>query len=290
MLDNQKFIAARARLHALCDNLPSFVYERHVHDYNGVLKEIEESTEYDLSAFKISEDRLEHPIVSVVRRSYSGRPGSVTRGKEKKCDDAYFANQVRAAREFLREMRRETAPPIVNRRDYWSMTDDQLAELAEPLGILIKLLPHMAGPGRSPRIDRDYIIRHLVQRDQILFAGHEAPVTFSIQGGIHGSTIQTASPNATATTNSAIDVRAIGEIVAKLKAEKDGFGLAEPLRTQFDSNIETIEQELAAPEPRPSVLRSSLDALKTVLLNLGGGVAANAIWAEIAHYLASHPR
>ena len=96
MLDNQKFIAARARLHALCDNLPSFVYERHVHDYNGVLKEIEESTEYDLSAFKISEDRLEHPIVSVVRRSYSGRPGSVTRGKEKKCDDAYFANQVRA--------------------------------------------------------------------------------------------------------------------------------------------------------------------------------------------------
>jgi hypothetical protein len=150
------------------------------------------------------------------------------------------------------------------------------------------LRPYVAGPGRQVAVDRERIIVQLVQRDQALSAGPDTGINVNIQGGVHGSTIQTASPHATATTSSALDAEAVAAIISKLKAEKNDLELPDSSRNQFDSDIETIETEMLALAPRHSVVKARLQDLKAILLNVGGSIAANAIWQEIANYLASH--
>jgi hypothetical protein len=289
MAHDPKFIAARARLNALCENLPSFVSEQHVKDYHDILNEIEKSSEYDLSSFSIPQQKLDYPVVGAVRGSYSGRPGRVIHGTKKQCDTQFFTTQVVAAREFLKEMHGQAKSSAPHPRDYWSMPDDTLMTIAQQLHIVPQLRPYAAGPGRSPTVDREKIIRQLVQRDQVLLASPDSFVSVNIHGDVHGSTIQTASPLASAATSSSFNAEAVSEIISKLKNEKTKLDIPDSSRNQYDSDIETIESEIHASEPRHSVIKARLRDLMTILLNVGGGVVANAIWQEIAHYLASHP-
>jgi hypothetical protein len=65
--------------------------------------------------------------------------------------------------------------------------------------------------------------------------------------------------------------------------------LPDSSRDQFDSDIEMIESEMRAMEPRHSVIKKCLLDLKAILTNVGGGVLANAIWQQVSSYLSSHP-
>jgi hypothetical protein len=289
MARDPKFIAARARLNALSTHLPSFVYEQDVADYHEILDVLEESSSADLSSFRIPPQKMDYPIVGAVRGSYSGGRGRLIHGSKKQCDHSYFAAQITAVREFLAEIQNSAVLPSPRPRDYWSMTDEALAALAEQLHIVPQLRPYVAGPGRSVAIDREKIIRQLVQRDKALSVDSSPGVSVNILGNVHGSTIQAASPNANATTSSAPNLKTLFEIISKLKSEKGNLDLQDSSRDQFDSDIEMIESEMRATEPRHSVIVTYLLDLKAILLNVGGGVIANAIWQQVNSYLSSHP-
>src|ERR1700674_36093 len=289
MVSDPKFIAARARLNALSNHLPSFVYEQNVADYHEILNALEESSGSDLSSFRIPPQKMVYPVTGAVRGSYGGGHGRVIHGSKKQCDHDYFAAQIMAVGEFLAEIRNRAVSPSPHPRDYWSMTDEELANLAKQLHIVPQLRPYVAGPGRSVAIDREKIISQLVQRDQALFAGSNGGVNVNIHGSVHGSTIQTSSANATAATSSIVNPKLIIEIISKLKSEKMNLDLPDSSRDQFDSDIEMIESEMRATEPRHSVIRTCLLDLKAILLSVGGGILANAIWQQVNRYLLSHP-
>ena len=65
--------------------------------------------------------------------------------------------------------------------------------------------------------------------------------------------------------------------------------LPDSSRDQFDYDIEMIESEMRATEPRHSVIRTCLLDLKATLTDVGGGVLVNAIWQQVNSYLSSHP-
>jgi hypothetical protein len=289
MASDPKFIAARARLNALSTHLPSFVYEQNVADYHEILNALEESSGADLSSFRIPPQKMDYPVVGAVRGSYRGGRGRLIHGSKKQCDHDYFATQIVAVREFLAEIQNSADSPSPHPRDYWSMTDEALANLAEQLHILPQSRRYLSGPGRSIAIDREKVIGQLVQRDKALSMGSAPGVNVSILGNVHGSTIQTASPNANATASSAPNLKALFEIISKLKSERGNLDLPDSSRDQFDSDIEMIEKEMGAMEPRHSVIMKRLVDLKAILLNVGGGILANAIWQQVNTYLSSHP-
>jgi hypothetical protein len=244
MVSDPKFVAARARLNALSTHLPSFVYEQNVADYHDILNALEESSGADLSSFRIPSQKMDHPVVGPVRGSYRGGRGRLIHGSKKQCDHDYFAAQIMAVQEFLAEIQNIAVSPSPHPRDYWSMTDGTLANLAEQLHIVPQLRPHLAGPGRSVAIDREKIIRQLVQRDQALLAGSNGGVNVNIHGSVHGSTIQTSSANATATTSPIVNPKLILEIISKLKSGKMNLDLPDSSHDQLDSDIEMIESEM----------------------------------------------
>jgi hypothetical protein len=289
MASDPQFLAARARLNALSAHLPSFVYEQDVADYHEILDALEKSSGSDLSSFRIPPQKMDYPVVGAVRGSYGGGRGHLIRGSKKQCDQGYFAAQVMAVREFLAEIQSSAVSLSPHPRDYWSMTDEALVNLAEQLHIVPQLRPYVAGPGRSVAIDREKIIAQLVQRDKALSVDSAAGINVNILGDVHGSTIQTASPSATATTSSTLNPKALFEIISKLKSEKGNLEIPDSSRDQFDSDIEMIESEMRATEPRRSVIMKCLLDLKAILLNVGGGVIANAIWQQVSNYLSSHP-
>jgi hypothetical protein len=135
MADNPQFVAARIRLNALCEQLPSFPSENDVSDYHSILKDIESSSSYDLSAFRIPDDQVARQAIGAVRRSFSGQPGRTIYSSEKRCDRKYFVRQALGAREFLNEMSKTIQPALPNSRDYWSKSDDELIALATGFGI-----------------------------------------------------------------------------------------------------------------------------------------------------------
>lgn len=289
MASDPKLIAARARLNALSTHLPSFVYEQDVADYHEILNALEESSGADLSSFRIPPQKMAYPVVGAVRGSYGGGRGRLMHGSKKRCDYDYFAAQVMAVREFLAEIQNSAVSPSPHPRDYWSMTNEALANLAEQLHIVPRLRPYLAGPGQSVAIDREKIIGQLVQRDKTLAVDSAPGVNVNILGNVHGSTIQTASPNATATTSSTPNLKGLFEIISKLQSEKGNLDLPDSSRYQLDSDIKMIESEMRSTEPRHSVIVKCLLDLKVILLNVGGGVLANAIWQQVNSYLSSHP-
>jgi len=287
MPDNHKFIAARIRLNALCDNPPSFPSEKDVADYHSILKEIESNSPYDLSAFTIPDDQLARKVTSSVPRSYSGRPGRIFYSSDKRVDRDFFTRQVIGARDFLNEVTKQLQPAATNSPDYWSMTDNELIALAAGYGIGYVYRSHKAGPGRSPAPDRDKLIAQLLERDRALRSGRPSHVTVNIQGDVTGSTIQAASPDATASVTSRIDPAALAHIISNLKAEKPNLVLSNYESARFDLDIHTLEKQVDLPAANRSIVIQCLDDVSKLFLNVGAGVASNAIYAALLKFLGS---
>jgi hypothetical protein len=285
MADNQQFIAARIRLNALSENLPSFPSEKHVADYHSILKDIQASSTYDLSAFTIPDDQVDRKVVGARPASFSGRPGSKIYSTDKRCDHDYFARQVLGACRFLNEMSKTAQPASTDPRDYWSKSDEELITLATGYGIGYGTRPYLAGPGRSPALDRDKLITKLLERDQTLAGHHPGNVTVNIHGPVSGSTIQAASPHATASASSTIDLVALADIISKLRAEKPNLTLSNSVSQQFDLNIQTLEREAQRPTPNRSIILQCLNDAKNILVAVGTGVASNAVWAALSQFL-----
>jgi hypothetical protein len=285
MADTPQFVAARIRLNALCERLPSFPNERDVFDYHSLVKDIESNSTYDLSTFKIPGDKLDYKVVGSTPRSYSGAGGRrLTYSSNKRCDHDYFARQVLGARQFLNEMSKSAQPVSTDFPDYWSKSDEELETLAKGYGLGYVYREYFTGRG----LDREDLVSKLLLRDQAVRSRGQGDVTLNFNGPVSGSTIQAASPHATASVSSTIDVAALADVIFMLKAEKPNLRMSDSVSRQFDLNIQTLEREVRRPTPDRSIVMQCLVDSKNTLLAVGAGVASNAVWAAILHFLAVH--
>ena len=186
-------------------------------------------------------------------------------------------------------MSKTTQLPSANSRDYWSKSDGELIALATGYGIGYRYRAYqdLVGPNRSPTLERDELIAKLIQRDQALMS-RPGNVTVNIHGDVTGSTIQAASPNATASVSSTVDLTALADIISKLKAERPNLNMSNLVGQQFDLNIQTLEREAQRPTPSRSVIVRCLNDTKNTLVAVGAGVASNALWAALLQFLALH--
>jgi len=84
-------------LKSLKENLPEWpqVAPKWVDDFHAILDAVEEETDVDLSAFRVPEGDVYHPVVSVRRASRHG-PGQVRRSSKTAIDRTRLLHKVDA--------------------------------------------------------------------------------------------------------------------------------------------------------------------------------------------------
>lgn len=97
MSNEQKWKLAWSKLDALKSNPPSEFDDGHAREYHEALGLLRESSGEDVTPFEIPADKLKPYIISVQRRGYSGRGGSVQYHPTKRvCDRNFFMRQLEA--------------------------------------------------------------------------------------------------------------------------------------------------------------------------------------------------
>ncbi|MEH7116880.1 hypothetical protein V7128_05560 [Neobacillus vireti] len=85
------------------------------------------------------------------------------------------------------------------------------------------------------------------------------------------------SPNSTQTMTNGVDVGQIADIIAKVKENINQIGLPEEQQRVVQSEVETISAELVSSQPQPSVMKQSLQSIRTMLEGAGGNLAASGL-------------
>lgn len=63
----------------------------------------------------------------------------------------------------------------------------------------------------------------------------------------------------------------------KLKENLNQIGLPAEQQAVVQSEVETISAELVSPQPQPSVMKQSLQSIRTMLEGAGGNLAASGL-------------
>ncbi|EOG7777818.1 hypothetical protein N5C69_19065 [Pseudomonas aeruginosa] len=104
---------------------------------------------------------------------------------------------------------------------------------------------------------------------------------------MHGSQVQQGTSHSNQVINSAVDLEALSTLIEQLVLVTTQ--IPDPkARAQFSSDLQTIEAQIAAPSPRPSILRECLQSARSILEGAGGNIAAEQLPALVA-MLASLP-
>jgi hypothetical protein len=192
MYDQKAWTLALARFHALRSNLPHSITEARVAEYHSILSSLEAASGEDFADFRIPPSDMQ-PEASGIAMGWRNQH-KITYSKELYGDEESFKRQVDGAARYVRaiESSQIGSADMIESKDYWSMTDDQLEALASRYNI--------GGYGNSMGIDRNIIISQLHERDRALQP--EAPPvqhhTISV-GSMTGSVIQQGASRSSAT-------------------------------------------------------------------------------------------
>lgn len=101
-LARQRLAQALARFEAFREHIPPSVDDACVKEYHQIVDDIALATgEGQLHVFKIGEDELQRKIMSVRRRSFSGRGGGAHSSDKRYVESARFQRQVGALGNYL---------------------------------------------------------------------------------------------------------------------------------------------------------------------------------------------
>jgi hypothetical protein len=221
MLDIKAWTLAFARLHALRDHLPQTITETRVAEYHSILHSLEFASDEDFSDFFIPRSDMQPEASGIaMSRRYQHL---ITYSRELYGDEESFRRRVDGALRYAKALNSskhakvETTGP----KDYWSMTNDQLEDLANQYNI--------GGYGDNIRINRESIISQLLARDKALQA-RETPTQHHtiIASSMNGAVIQQSSDGCSVTgKDQASKSRSfsVGGIVEKVVAGIAGTGL-----------------------------------------------------------------
>ncbi len=162
MRDEKKWRLSVVEFEAMHTNMPLRMSERFVSDYHGVLDKMADASEEDLDSFRIPASELK-PRVESVQLEVLNSPRKTNYSKDKYCDENLFRRKIDALARYLPSIEERIRQPKKSddSMDYWSMSAPELERLAAKFGI--------DGYGdQHGHVDRDIIIKGLLQRDAVL--------------------------------------------------------------------------------------------------------------------------
>jgi hypothetical protein len=96
-------------------------------EYHGIVTALEQASGEDLSDFRIPGSKIT-PRVTSIQIGSRHRPGRTHYSSESYCRGEYFERQLEGLAAYLPHIHSPN-PPLAP-RDYYSMTDEQLEDLA----------------------------------------------------------------------------------------------------------------------------------------------------------------
>ena len=110
-------------------------------------------------------------------------------------------------------------------------------------------------------------------------------ITFNIEN-MSNSQIQQGTEESTQTLNiTNADLDQVGAFLQALKQSVDELGLQEIQRAQLDTDIQTIEPQLSAPEPKNSIIQESLQSIRSILEGITSSTIASELLSRLAPLL-----
>ena len=117
-----------------------------------------------------------------------------------------------------------------------------------------------------------------------------ATTTFHIQNMYHSQIQHAAQHSIQTMTTRDPDVGEVKQVIESLKPIVDQLGLDEKAKAQLVSDIQTVEPQLSAPQPKHSVVKECLLSIKTILEGAAGGVLASKVLENVNNLLSFLPR
>lgn len=215
--------------------------------------------------------------MSFVPGGYGGGSGSATYSKKKQCDSKYFYSQVHGFSNYIGTMRVNSSAKAAN--PYESKTDDQLIDMLAGRNIKPKRIP-----GGNPEYvyDRAHAIAALLNDDK----PPAPPVpTHSTVIHMHDSNLNYQSPGASITQPGNFKSDDFRKLIESVKQFATSQELLLESREQIKIDIGTLEVQINAQRPSPSIIRECLASIKNILENAAGGILASGIIHQLQRYL-----
>ncbi len=268
--DAKKWAVGLSLLSGFMKTLPLSYDEDHVEQFHGIMKKLEEASGEDFSHFKIPAEKLAPRVTSLRPGGYGGSPGSANYSKKKFCDVNYFRSQLFGLSSYIGSM--DVNPPAKTANSYDSLTDDQL------MGILAErnIKPQQRGYNRA------YAIAMLLKHDNP--PAPSAP-THSTVINMHGANLNYHSPGASITQTTDFKTDDFRKLVENLKQFASTQDLPPESREQINIDIGTLEVQVNAPRPSPSIIGECLGSIKAILENTAGDILASGLLLQLQHYL-----
>lgn len=287
-MNQQKWNVAIVQLDALRKDVPRLVTEERVAEYHVIVAKLQElSGDDNVLIFRIPDGEMKQTVVGGSRPTRR-HPGHVTYSKDKYCDVHYFKRQVEALWQYVQKIKPGTEQANGNTdkpTDYWSLSDGELERLASRINVP----PASLTPNGEWFIDRDRIINTLLKRDQALRESNsQSSHVVHVDGGMYGSSIQLGTSDSNVTINFKTLESDVKNILANIRGSVDKIDLPEIAKRQLSADANTIEVQLASPQPKTSVIRECLHSARTILEGAAGSAIASGIVIEIAKVLAHH--
>lgn len=282
MHDQKTWKLAISQFNALRSNIPTSISENLVNEYHEIVKSLELATAEDLSSFLIPETQLK-PRVTSFRFATSRHPGNQTYSRDKFCDDDFFKRKIDALFQYLQTIERsmESRAPADGSRDYWSMRDIELEELANKYNI-------GGYADNTGQINRNIIIGELLKRDRALQLDKVPVQSHTINvGSMSGSVIQQGTSHSQA--NVQFKTEEVTNLVNQIKAALNDLPLSDGAKDELRSDVQTIEPQLSSSRPKLLIVSECLRSMRTILEGAAGDVTAAFLVHEIAKYLALLP-
>jgi len=94
------------------------------------------------------------------------------------------------------------------------------------------------------------------------------------------------SPGASISANIGLQKKEFKNLIDGINQLLQSIDFKQETKKQISTDIGTIQLHLDSPRPNPSIIRESLNSLKTILGNTAGSVLASGVLSTI-HYLLS---
>jgi hypothetical protein len=276
--DAKKWRIGVSQLAGLMQHIPTSIDEDAVEQFHGIVKLLEEASGEDLSYFKIPPEKMAPRVTSFQPRAYGGGPGSINYSKKKYCDSKYFYSQVHGLSNYIGTL--GVKSPAKEANPYESLTDDQLMGLLADRNLKPKRVP-----GGNPEYvyDRTYAIGVLLKSGNPPMS--PAPTHSTVINVHGGSNLNYNSPGASITQTVGFKGEDFRKLIDEVKQFASTQELSAENREQIKIDIDTVEVQINAQRPNPTIIRESLRSIKTILENAAGAVIASGILFQLQGYL-----
>lgn len=110
-------------------------------------------------------------------------------------------------------------------------------------------------------------------------------VTYQITnhiGSMQNSQIQQDSPRATQVQNITLEQADIMKFLDAIKLARDDLGLDQYSKDELNTEISTIELQLASPKPKNSIITESLKSTRNILEGISGSILATGLLTQLS--------